>query len=93
MSEDSISNVNSNTSGEDVDDLEGDTMNGLDEHEIGGMHGNTIDDIFGDANINEHVLGKEGRELNDPYTFVDEEEFNVRFGPRGEVPFAQLFDK
>ncbi len=55
-----MSNVNSNMSGEDVDNLEGDTMNGLDEHKIGGMHGNTTNDIFGDANINEHVLGQEG---------------------------------
>jgi hypothetical protein len=60
LSKDSMSNVNSNMSGEDVDNLEGDTMNGLDEHKIGGMHGNTTNDIFGDANINEHVLGQEG---------------------------------
>ncbi len=88
--EDLMTNVNSNTSGEDVDNLEGDTMNGLDENEIGGMHGNTTNDIFGDANINEHVLGQEGRKLNDPYTFVDKEEFNARFGPRGKVHFVQL---
>ncbi len=41
-------------------------------------------------NINEHVLGQEGRKLNDPYTFVDKEEFNARFGPRGKVHFVQL---
>ncbi len=80
--------VNSNASGENEDNFEGDTMNGLDEHEIGGMHGNTTDDIFGDANISAHVLGQGGLKLNDPYAFVDEEEFNARLGLEGEVSFA-----
>jgi hypothetical protein len=64
LSEDSISNVDSNARGKDVDNFKGDTMNGLDEHKIGGMHGNIIDDIFGDTNNNEHILCQEGRELN-----------------------------
>jgi hypothetical protein len=67
LSKDSISNVDSNASGKDVDNFEGDTMIGLDEHKIGGMHGNIIDDIFGDANINEHVLCQKCRELKFVY--------------------------
>ncbi len=80
-----MSNVNSNASGEDVDDFVGDIMNGLNKHKIGGMHGNTANDIFGNANINEHVLNQEGQKLNDPYTF-DEKEFNIKLGLGGKVP-------
>jgi hypothetical protein len=83
-----MSNVDSNTNGENEDNFEGDIMNGLDKYEIGGMHGNTTDDIFGDANISAHVLGQEGLELNDPYAFVDEKEFNVRLRLEGEVLFV-----
>jgi hypothetical protein len=57
LSENSMFDVNSNASGENVDNFKSDIMNGLEEHEIGGMHGNTINDIFGDANISAHVLG------------------------------------
>lgn len=71
-----------------MDNFEGNTMNGLDEHKISGMHGNIIDDIFGDANISEHVLCQKSRELNNAYTFVDEEAFNVRPGRESEVPFT-----
>jgi len=53
-----MSNLDSNANGEDEDDFEGDIMNGLDKHKIGGMHGNTTNDIFGDANINENGLGQ-----------------------------------
>jgi hypothetical protein len=88
LSEDLISNVDSNTSGKDVDKFQGDNMNGLDEHKIGGMHGNIIGDLFGEANISEHVICQKGQKLNNSYTFVDEEEFNARPGPKSEVPFT-----
>jgi hypothetical protein len=54
------------------------------------MHGNTTNDIFGDANNSVHVLGQRGWELNNLYTFVDEEEFNAKLGPRGKIAFAWL---
>lgn len=88
LSKDSMSNVDSNVSGKDVDNFEGDIMNGLNKHKIGGNHGNTTNDILGDANINEHVLSQEDQKFNDPYRFVDEEEFNARLGTGGKVHFA-----
>jgi hypothetical protein len=75
LSKDLMFDVDSNASDEDEDNFKGGIMNGLDKHEIGGRHGDTTNDIFGDANNNVHVLGEKGQELNDPYTFVDEGEF------------------
>jgi hypothetical protein len=45
---------------------------------------------FGDANNIALALGQGDQELNDPYTFVDEKEFNVRPGTGGKVVFVQL---
>jgi hypothetical protein len=64
LSKDLMFDVDSNASDEDEDDIKGGTMNGLDKHQIDGMHGNTTNDIFGDANNNAHVLGQKGQELN-----------------------------
>jgi hypothetical protein len=88
LSKDLMFDVDSNVSDEVEDNFKGGTMNGLDKHAIGRMHVNTTNDIFGDANNNSHVLGQKGQELNDPYAFVDEEEFNAKLGPRGEIVFA-----
>jgi len=45
---------------------------------------------FKDVNNIALVLCQGDQELNDPYTFVDEEEFNVRLGIGGKVAFVQL---
>jgi hypothetical protein len=46
---------------------------------------------FGDANNIALALGQGDQELNNPYTFIDEKEFNVRLETRGKIAFVQLF--
>jgi hypothetical protein len=45
---------------------------------------------FGDANNIALALGQGDQELNNPSTFVDKKEFNVRPETRGKVAFVQL---
>jgi len=85
--------VNLNMSNQDEGDFEGNTMDDFNEHEIGGMHGNNINDIFGDANKNFLELGQGDQKPYDPYTFVDKKEFNVRPRVEGNVAFVQLLIK
>jgi hypothetical protein len=83
-------NVNFNMSSQDESNFESNIMDDFNEHEIGGMHRNNTNDIFGDANNNSPKLGQGKQELNDPYTFVDKKEFNVRPKVGGNVAFTQL---
>jgi hypothetical protein len=58
--------VNFNMSNQDEGDFEDDTMDDFNEPELGGMHGNNINDIYGDVNNNSPKLGQEDQKLNDP---------------------------
>lgn len=83
-------NVDFNMNSKDESDFKCDTIDDFNEHEIGGMHGNKINDIFGDVNNNLLKLDQGEEEPNYPYTFVDKKEFNVMPRVGGNVVFTQL---
>jgi hypothetical protein len=82
--------VDFNMSSKDEDDFKSNTMNDVNEHEIGGTHGNNTNDIFRDVNNNSFKLDQGEQEPNDPYTFADKKEFNMKPKVGGNVVFAQL---
>jgi hypothetical protein len=47
----------------DEGDFKGDTMDDFNEHEIGGMHANNTNDIFGDVNNNSLKLDQGKKNL------------------------------
>jgi len=83
-------NVDFNMSSKDEGDFKCNTIDDFNEHEICGMHGNKINDIFGDVNNNLFKLDQGEEEPNDTYTFIDKKEFNVKPRVGGNVVFTQL---
>jgi len=75
MSQDSMSNVKSNTNNQDVDDFEGCIMDDFDKHKFGEVYGLTLKVSIGTPKLGQGnsvpKLSQGSQKPNDPYTFVD----------------------